>query len=544
MAATKRKFDLVCIGRGIADLYADQIGGPLEDAVSFSVYVGGSAANICVGAARLGLDTAMVLRVGDDHLGRLLRRTMANNGVDVTHVVTDPERPTGMCVLGVRDRQSFPRDLFSSNCSYLGLSQDDLDPELFENAGALLINGTFFATPELTEVSRKAIELAKRAGCRLVLDVDYRPALWGLVGHGEGEQAYVESAEVSERLQQFVPAFDLIVGTEEEICITGNSADPKAALKRLRELTDGLLILKRGPRGCIVFDGPIPEDLEQGLIVPSFEIELMNTAGAGDSYMAGFLAGWLRDASVEESCRIANACGGINVARHGCSDSAPSAAEIETFLERGGIRAAGREPEFLRLHRATNRWPAPAAGNVTDLSGLGSAEAQLAAAATVDSKSNAGFAFGPEPHQFDLSELSGSGRWLARELDVELLRPGFAAGVAAVNTLRTWPRDHILRLRAHDGEGFVDVAAGLAAACAETRHELAVDLTGAADPATAARALAAADVFPDWWIGPAAARDAVLGLDAHCRGYLASDAADGGWSIARPSDRSERVAAE
>ena len=93
-ARAGRETDLLCIGRGIADLYADQLGGRLEDAISFSAYIGGSATNICVGVQRLGLQTAMVLRVGDDHMGRLVRETLARNGVDTRHVLSDPKAPT------------------------------------------------------------------------------------------------------------------------------------------------------------------------------------------------------------------------------------------------------------------------------------------------------------------------------------------------------------------------------------------------------------------------------------------------------------------
>ncbi len=107
--ARDRALDLVCVGRTCVDLYAEQEGAKLEDVQSFRKYVGGSATNIAVGTARLGIRSAMLTRVGDEQMGRYIRKTLAENGVDVSQVRSDPEKLTPYVLLAVRAVEEFPR---------------------------------------------------------------------------------------------------------------------------------------------------------------------------------------------------------------------------------------------------------------------------------------------------------------------------------------------------------------------------------------------------------------------------------------------------
>ena len=121
------KLELVCIGRTCVDLYGEQIGAPLESVQSFQMYVGGSASNVCIGAARLGLRTAMIARVGDDPLGRFVRTTFLNENVDAQAVRFDAERLTGLITLAIRKCDDFPRVFYYENSADLALSEDDID---------------------------------------------------------------------------------------------------------------------------------------------------------------------------------------------------------------------------------------------------------------------------------------------------------------------------------------------------------------------------------------------------------------------------------
>ena len=117
----EREFDLICMGRAAVDLYGEQIGARLEDVTSFAKYLGGSPANTGVGASRLGLKVAMLTRVGDEHNGRFLRETLAAEGVDVSHVKTDPKRLTALVFLGIKDRQTFPLVFYRHDCADMAI---------------------------------------------------------------------------------------------------------------------------------------------------------------------------------------------------------------------------------------------------------------------------------------------------------------------------------------------------------------------------------------------------------------------------------------
>ncbi len=206
---------MICLGRASVDLYGEQIGGRLEDMSSFAKYVGGCPANIAIGTARLGLKSALVTRVGDEHMGRFIRDTLVAEGVEASHVATDPERLTALVVLGIRDRDTFPLIFSRENCADMAISPDDFDAGFIASARALLVTGTHFSTPGTDAASRAAIGHARAAGVRVALDIDYRPVLWGLTGHGMGEERFVASDAVTAHLQSIVPLCDLVVGTEE-----------------------------------------------------------------------------------------------------------------------------------------------------------------------------------------------------------------------------------------------------------------------------------------------------------------------------------------
>ena len=322
--------DVIAIGRSSVDLYGQQIGGRLEDMATFAKSVGGSPTNTAIGAARLGLKSAVITAVGDEPMGRFIREQLVREGVDVAGVKTDPHRLTALVALGVRNDKSFPLIFYRENCADMALTAEDVDEAFIATAKAVCISGTHLSTATVYAMSRKAVAAAKAAGRRVAFDVDYRPNLWGLAGHGSGEERYIRSDTVTAHLQTIVPACDLIVGTEEELHILGGSQDTLAALRAIRALTAATLVCKRGPMGCVVFPGAIPDRLEDGVTGPGFPVEVFNVLGAGDAFMAGFLRGWLRDEPLETTCACANACGAFAVSRllllAGISDLAGAAA--------------------------------------------------------------------------------------------------------------------------------------------------------------------------------------------------------------------------
>ena len=291
----ERALDLIAIGRAGVDLYGQQVGGRLEDMTSFAKYVGGSPTNTAIGAARLGLRCAVLTRVGADPMGRFIRETLEREGVDVRAVISDPDRLTALVLLGIRDSARFPLVFYRENCADMALCEDDVEASFIGQARAVVLCGTHFSKPGVRAASLKAARLASAAGAKVILDIDYRPVLWGLTAPEMGENRFVADAQVTAVLGEILPLCDLIVGTEEEMHILGGATETIEALRSIRAATAALLVCKRGPMGCSAFVGDIPATLDEGVVGPGFEVEVFNILGAGDAFMAGFLRGWLRD---------------------------------------------------------------------------------------------------------------------------------------------------------------------------------------------------------------------------------------------------------
>ncbi|MFM0591748.1 bifunctional 5-dehydro-2-deoxygluconokinase/5-dehydro-2-deoxyphosphogluconate aldolase [Paraburkholderia dilworthii] len=354
----ERPLDVICIGRLAVDLYAQQIGSRLEDATSFARYLGGSSGNIAFGSARLGLRPAMLTRVGDDHMGRFLTETLEREGCDTRHVTRDAAHLTGLVILGVKDRDTFPLLFYRENCADMRFCEDDVDEAFIASSRALLITGTHFSTPRVAAASHLALSHARRHGVRTVLDIDYRPVLWGLTSRADGEIRYVASSEVTDHLQRILPQFDLVIGTEEEFQIAGGGADLLSALRAVRAVSRATLVVKRGPLGCTVIEGAIPAQLDDAPTFVGPRVEVLNVLGAGDAFAAGFLSRWLRGATWVECARAANACGALVVSRHGCAPAMPTEAELQYFLAatastEGSQRCPDLDAQLAHLHRVS-----------------------------------------------------------------------------------------------------------------------------------------------------------------------------------------------
>jgi 5-dehydro-2-deoxygluconokinase len=348
--------DVITIGRASVDLYGQQIGSRLEDITSFAKSVGGCPANIAVGTARLGLRSALLTRVGDEQMGRFIREQLVREGVNVDGLKSDAERLTALVLLSVEDEGVSPMIFVRTDCADMALEPDDVDEAFVRSARAVVVTGTHFSRPNTAEAQRKAMRIMKENGGKVVFDIDYRPNLWGLAGHAEGFGRYVKSDRVSAEMKAVLPDCDLVVGTEDEVLIASGESDLLAALKTVRKLTPATIVLKRGAKGCIVYDGPIPDDLEHGVVGDGFPIEIYNVLGAGDAFMSGFLRGWLGGENLATAATWANACGAFAVSRLLCAPEYPTFEELRYFLEHGSSHRALRKDEAINhIHWATTR---------------------------------------------------------------------------------------------------------------------------------------------------------------------------------------------
>nr|WP_315185609.1 5-dehydro-2-deoxygluconokinase [uncultured Albidiferax sp.] len=353
-----RRIDLACLGRLAVDLYAQQFGSRLEDARSMAMYLGGSSANLAFGVARLGLKSAMLSRVGNEQMGRFLTETLQQEGCDTSQVQIDPERLTGMVLLGLKDRDTFPLLFMRENCADMAVQADEISEDFIAQCRALAITGTHLSTPGTRSASLAALAYAKKHGVTRVLDIDYRPVLWGLTSRGAGENRYVADAHVTQQLQEVLPEFELLVGTEEEFFIAGGIAgDLMACLRAVRKLSAATLVVKRGADGCTVIEGDIPANIDDSPTFQGERVEVLNVLGAGDSFLSGLMASLLQGKDWAESTRVANACGAIVVSRHACSAAMATPAELDHWFSGSRNPKVDADQQLAHLHRVTAARP-------------------------------------------------------------------------------------------------------------------------------------------------------------------------------------------
>ncbi|MGE0241107.1 MAG: PfkB family carbohydrate kinase, partial [Parvibaculaceae bacterium] len=453
---------------------------------------------------------------------------------------------------------------YRDNCADSALSEDDIDPGFIRSSRAVLVTGTHFARANTRAAQTKAMAIAKAQGGRVILDIDYRPNLWGLAGHAAGEERYIKSDTVSESLQAILADCDLIVGTEEEVHIAGGEEDTLAALRKIRAISKAAIVLKRGPMGCVVFPDAIPNRIEDGIVGQGFPIEVYNVLGAGDSFMSGFLRGWLTGEDYATAATWANACGAFAVSRLLCSPEIPTWEELQFFLREGSTHRALRRDEAINhVHWATTRRPqsptllALAIDHRKQLEEVADRLAvprrriadfkRLAVKATADvAKGRPGFGmllddtYGREA-MFDAAKHDF---WIARPLEEPGSRPlRFEFTQDVGSRLVEWPVGHTIKCLAFyhpdDDQALKDEQARklrtLFEATRGIGRELLVEIIagkhGPLREDTVARALAelyALGIKPDWWkLEPQStaaawtAIGAVIGRnDPYCRGIV------------------------
>lgn len=559
-----KPLDVITIGRSSVDLYGTQVGSRLEDMSSFKKYVGGSPTNMSVGTARLGLKSALISRVGDEHMGRFIREQLVKEGVCVDGLVTDKERLTALVLLGIRDKEHFPLIFYRENCADMALCEDDIDPEFIAQAGCVTVTGTHLSHPRTEAAVQKALRLARENGARTALDIDYRPNLWGLAGHGAGEERFIASEKVTAELQRHLHLFDLIVGTEEEFHIAGGTTDTLAALNAVRKVSKAALVCKRGPMGAVVFEDEIGSSLDEGKSGPGFPIEVFNVLGAGDGFMSGLLRGWLKDESWETTLTYANACGAFAVSRHGCAPAYPSWEELQWFLKNGSTEHALRKDKKLeQIHWSTNRkgdWSDMKVfafdhrSQLEDMAAkVGAPEDKIpefkelclqAAQQVRDGRDHYGILCDGRLGEEALYRATGTGLWIGRPVEVPGSRPlDLEIGPDLGTQLAEWPVEHVVKVLCfyhpddndHMKAVQEETVIRLAHACRENNLELLLEVipskVGPVDDDTTAAIIERfyeLGVYPDWWkleplktdAGWQKACDAIKANDPWCRGIV------------------------
>ncbi|MCL2894590.1 bifunctional 5-dehydro-2-deoxygluconokinase/5-dehydro-2-deoxyphosphogluconate aldolase [Brenneria tiliae] len=561
----EKAFDVICMGRVAVDLYGQQIGSRLEDMGSFAKYLGGSSGNVAYGAARQGLRSSMLARVGDEHMGRFLREELQQAGCDTSHLITDKTRLTALVLLGIKDRETFPLIFYRDNCADMAITAEDFSEAYIASSRCLAVTGTHLSHPRTREAVLTALRYARRNGVKTVLDIDYRPVLWGLTALGDGETRFIAAEEVTAQLQQVLELFDVIVGTEEEFHIAGGSTDTLQALRRVRENSRAELVCKRGALGCSVFSAAIPGSLDQGLTIRGVRVEVLNVLGAGDAFMSGLLRGYLGGEGWEKACAYANACGALVVSRHGCAPAMPTRIELDNYLAREReVPRPDLDRELNHLHRVTTRrrqWHELCVmafdhrsqleemaigcgadiGRIPELKRLIlQAGVETARQAGLDDK--AGVLCDGTFGQDALNAVSGKGWWIGRPIELPGSRPLAMEHGNIGSQLINWPLEHVVkclvffhpdddqRLRREQELKVAEVYQ----ACCQSGHELLLEVIlppgmphGDEHYLRVIQRFYNLDVRPDWWKLPPLTASGWQRLtqllhqrDPYCRGVV------------------------
>ncbi len=322
--------ELITVGRVSLDLFSRDIGAPFPQINSFETSVGGSPVNIAIGASRLGMRSLAFTAVGDDEVGRFVRRYLAREGVDTAHIAVRAGRRTGMAVVGVQPPDKFPLLFYRENPADIHLSLDEAQALPLNEARALQLSGTAMSRGSAGDATLYLAEQARQLSVTTFLDLDLRPDQW------------THALAYGLRMRRLLPLCDVVIGTEEEFyaalspdpsaVMAGGAAPNKQALESLLDETarnhPAVLIVKRGAAGVSIVQRKARID------VPGFPVEIVNTVGAGDGFASGLICGWARGWDWRRSARFGNACGALVVSRQGCAKALPTLREVENFLAR------------------------------------------------------------------------------------------------------------------------------------------------------------------------------------------------------------------
>ncbi len=316
---------VLCLGEILFDLLANQLGRSLEQVESWTPYPGGAPANVACALVKLGTSAGFVGCVGEDEPGNTLVQLLQDVGVDSTGVQRHPTAPTRQVYVvrsetGDREFAGFG-DLDTSQFADAFLNASKLPESLFENADFLVLGTLELAYPQTREAITKALQLAEQYDVKILMDVNWRPMFWP-----------DQSAAVP-LIQEVLKKVDFLKIAREEAELLFDTIDAGAITHRLGSV-EGVLVTD-GDKGCVYCLG------EHEGKLPAFSMKTVDTTGAGDGFVAGFIhqvsQHGLKSFATSESARnvikYASAVGALTTLRPGAIAAQPTAEEVESFLK-------------------------------------------------------------------------------------------------------------------------------------------------------------------------------------------------------------------
>lgn len=317
MSEERRPDDVLAMGRLGVDIYPLQDGVGLEDVTSFGKYLGGSAANVAVAAAKYGRASALVSRVGDDPFGRYLLRELDRLGVDPREVKVDPEFPTPVTFCEIFPPDDFPLYFYRKpKAPDLQIATADLDLDAVREARILWFTLTGLSEEPSRSTHFAALE-ARAGKTHTIFDLDYRPMFWA------------DPAEATAQASAALAHATIAVGNKEECEVAVGETEPDRAADALLERGIELAIVKQGPKGVLA------KTRDERVEVPPHFVDVINGLGSGDAFGGALVHGLLEGWNLERIFRFANVAGAIVATRRECSTAMPDAAEVEALLTKG-----------------------------------------------------------------------------------------------------------------------------------------------------------------------------------------------------------------
>ncbi|MET7913497.1 5-dehydro-2-deoxygluconokinase [Streptomyces avermitilis] len=313
-------YDLITMGRIGVDLYPLQTGVPLPQVTSFGKFLGGSATNVAVAAARLGRSTAVVTRTGDDPFGAYLHEALRGFNVDDRWVTPVAGLPTPVTFCEIFPPDDFPLYFYRQpKAPDLEIDAHELDLDAIGAARVFWMTGTGLSEEPSRTATLAALAHRAKSGTT-VFDLDWRPMFW--TDPAQARPFYAEALRHT----------TVAVGNVDEVEIATGERDPHSAARALLAAGVELAVVKQGPKGVLAVhrDGTTAE-------VPPLPVKVLNGLGAGDAFGGSLCHGLLDGWDLERLMRYANAAGAIVASRLECSSAMPTPAEVEDALTAGAV---------------------------------------------------------------------------------------------------------------------------------------------------------------------------------------------------------------
>jgi fructokinase len=325
--------DIVCLGELLVDMFPAELGRTIVEVSAFRPKPGGAPANVAVAAARLGVQSAFIGKVGDEAFGHHLADILHQEGVDVRGMRYDEEARTGMAFIAMPDANTAEFVFYRNPGADMRLQPDELDRELLQETRAFHFGSLSLGQEPSRSATLEAVRIAREAGALISFDVNYRPTLWN-----SPEEAY-------DRVMDTIPLTNLLKVNEVELALLTGSQNPDIASKVLLEMGPDLCVVTLGP------DGSYFRVAEGGEHIPAFKVQTVDAVGCGDAFIAGLLcqlvanAEWREQLSAARMCkalRYANAVGALTATKQGVIPALPTADEVDEFIAKHNAKRKGK----------------------------------------------------------------------------------------------------------------------------------------------------------------------------------------------------------